>query len=145
MVYILGRNMEYTKLIVDGYNVINFAFKVERESLEKKRSRLIEKMVNFSAYTGIKVVIVFDGQGGLRSKERFEGVKVIFSKKGQSADSVIERLLYQEENHNSVAVASSDNALRDMAFGSGANCIYSLDLIEEVIQAEEEMRIGRVN
>lgn len=148
--------MEYSKLIVDGYNIIHLtldrsrgqAFNAEKGSLEKKRSSLIEKMLNFSAYTGTKVIVVFDGQvdpNSLSKKERFEGIEIVYSKKGQSADSIIERLLYQEENPGSVVVATSDYALRDMVFGSGANCISALDLGEEVMEAEEEMRRTKIS
>lgn len=137
-------------MIIDGYNVIHLtpdrsrgqALNTEKGNLEKKRSRLIEKMINFSAYTGIKVIVVFDGQSGLKSlskKERFEGIEIVYSKKGQSADSVIESFLYREENPGSVTVATSDYALRDMVVGFGANCISALELREKLMEAEEEM------
>ena len=51
-------------MIVDGYNIIGawpelIALRDE-EDLEAARDRLIDKMAEFKAFTGYRVIVVFD-------------------------------------------------------------------------------------
>ncbi len=91
------RSKEY--LFVDGYNIINSwsnLKELSKLSLEVAREELIEIMLEYQAYTGIKTIIVFDahlvkGNSGLI--ENYNGLQVIYTKENETADQYIEKNL----------------------------------------------------
>jgi len=133
-------------IIVDGYNIIfkdpNYQ-KVKGSSLELARIKLIEDLANYQAYTGHDVKIVFDAAA---SKEKGEkkgkvlGVEVIFTKKGQSADSCIERLAFKANVDRTVIVATSDYSLQRVVFGKGVYRRTPTELMGEIDQAKDEWK-----
>src|SRR5260370_7366537 len=85
-------------LIVDGYNVIHAWPSLKRllgVSLEAARDKLVERLSVYALVTGAEVTVVFDAHRAAsrtNSEQMVEGVRVIFARKGHSADQVIERL-----------------------------------------------------
>ena len=66
-------------------------------SLEQQRKRLITGLGGIAAQTGDEVTVVFDGAErvhGLPPAPR--GVRVLFSRKGETADELIRRLVRAE-------------------------------------------------
>src|SRR5260370_36957395 len=69
-----------------------------------------------------------------------EGVRVIFARKGPSADQVIERLAYRAVGAGDlVTVATSDHSQSDMVRGMGGAVISATELERRMIEAEEEL------
>jgi predicted RNA-binding protein with PIN domain len=93
--------------------------------------------------TGAEVTVVFDAHHSsarMNSEEVVEGVKVIFTRKGHSADSVIERTAYAAVGSGDlITVATSDRTQRDMVRGMGGAVIDALELERRVVDAEQEM------
>jgi predicted RNA-binding protein with PIN domain len=74
------------------------------------------------------------------SEETVDGVRVIFTRKGHSADHAIERIAYAASNAGDViTVATSDRFQRDLVRGMGGAVISALELERRVIEAEQEM------
>jgi uncharacterized protein len=101
-------------IILDAYNYIFYSHaqkSMENEYLSSLRDNLMSEMDEYCKFTGMHMIIIFDGhfsrQGG-SSHKKSEAVDVIYSKKGQSADSIIERLSKNVKNHASVFVVTSD-------------------------------------
>ncbi len=106
-------------LVVDGYNVTKRGF--GDMSLEQQRKRLITGLGGIAAQTGDEVTCVFDGAEripGLPPAPR--GVRVLFSRKGETADELIRRLVRAEPAGRPVVVVSSDREVADGVRRHGA-------------------------
>lgn len=134
-------------LIIDGYNIIYAApdtLKFKELSLEHCRSKLISWLSNYSGYKNNKIIIVFDGKQGNSGKEQIEEIEgnvIIFSKDGETADMVIEKLVskFLEDRHN-VYVATSDFAEQRIIFGKGAYRMSARELWKEVLNCQNERK-----
>src|SRR5215470_6108771 len=83
-------------LIVDGHSIV-FAWPELRELHARRsslaREALIKQLRDYQDWTGVRVVVVFDGKGRETSATSGPGdVQVFYSRSGQAADSVVERL-----------------------------------------------------
>jgi predicted RNA-binding protein with PIN domain len=106
-------------LLVDGYNVTKRGF--AEMSLEQQRKRLIAGLGGIAAQTGDEVTVVFDGAErvpGLPPAPR--GVRVLFSRKGETADELIRRLVRAEPAGRPIVVISSDREVADGVRRHGA-------------------------
>jgi predicted RNA-binding protein with PIN domain len=106
-------------LVVDGYNVTKRGF--AEISLEQQRNRLVSGLGGLAAQTGAEVTAVFDGAEriiGLPPAPR--GVRVLFSRKGETADELIRRLVRAEPPGRPVVVISSDREVADGVRRHGA-------------------------
>ncbi|MEU4425635.1 NYN domain-containing protein [Actinoplanes sp. NPDC024001] len=106
-------------LVVDGYNVTKRGF--ADMSLEQQRKRLITGLGGIAAQTGDEVTVVFDGAErvhGLPPAPR--GVRVLFSRKGTTADELIRQLVRAEPPGRPVVVVSSDREVADGVRRHGA-------------------------
>jgi len=135
------------RVIVDGYNVIHAWPQLKRllgdASLEAAREKLVERLSVFGMVAGADVTVVFDAHHSTartNSEELVEGVHVIFTRKGHSADHVIERIAYDASQANdAITVATSDRFQRDLVRGMGGAVISALELERRVVDAEQEL------
>ncbi len=134
------------RLIVDGYNVTHAWPSLKQMmsvSLEDARDRLIERLAVYSQVTGAEVTVVFDAHrttSMANSEQWIQGVRVVFTRKGHSADHAIERLAYAvTAGEDPLTVATSDRFQRDLVRGMGAAVISALELERRVVEAEREM------
>jgi predicted RNA-binding protein with PIN domain len=135
------------RVIVDGYNVIHAWPQLKRllseASLEAARDRLVERLSVFGMVVGADVTVVFDAHHSAartNSEELVEGVHVLFTRKGHSADHAIERIAYDASQvGDMITVATSDRFQRDLVRGMGGAVISALELERRVIDAEEEL------
>jgi predicted RNA-binding protein with PIN domain len=134
------------RVIVDGYNVIHAWIPLKRlldVSLEAAREKLVERLAVYAMVSGSDVTVVFDAHHSAartNSEERVEGVLVIFTRKGHSADHVIERIAYAAgEAGDVITVATSDRTQRDLVRGMGGAVIDARELERRVVESEQEM------
>jgi predicted RNA-binding protein with PIN domain len=135
------------RVIVDGYNVVHAWTSLKRlvsdASLEAARDKLVERLAVLGMVNGVEVTVVFDAhRSGAKSKseENVDGVRVIFTRQGLSADHAIERIAYEAGQSNDViTVATSDRFQRDLVRGMGGAVISALELERQVIDAEQEL------
>lgn len=128
-------------LIVDGYNVINVR-KPVRESiaLEDARSGLTERLHDYAAWSGQRIIVVYDAWLSDRTSRSIEergDLQIVFTMKGETADQYIERLCdhYREDislRKIEVRVATSDLVEQTVAFGRGAVRLSSRELLIEM-------------
>jgi hypothetical protein len=83
-------------LIVDGHSLI-FAWPELRKLHQRRsslaREALIKQLRHYQDWTGVSVVVVFDGKGSKVNTSSDPGdVQVVYSRRGQTADAIIERL-----------------------------------------------------
>ena len=132
---------------MDGYNVIHAWPSLKRllagASLEAAREQLIERLAVLGMVTGQEVTVVFDAHHSAamaNSEQMVDGVRVVFTRKGHSADHAIERIAYEASGSgDAITVATSDRFQRDLVRGMGGAVISALELERQVIEAEREM------
>ena len=135
------------RVIVDGYNVIHAWPQLKRlmgeASLEAARDKLVERLSVFGMVGGLDVTVVFDAHHSAartNSEELIEGVRVVFTRRGHSADHVIERIAYDaSQSGDAITVATSDRFQRDLVRGMGGAVMSALELERRVVEAEQEM------
>jgi len=130
-------------LIVDGHSVI-FAWPELRKVHERRsslaREALIRQLRDYQDWTGVRVVIVFDGKGAQVSVTSDSGdVQIFYSRKGQTADAIIERLASKYAGKVDLTVATSDSMEQQTVHASGAMCISPEALREAVEEARLTM------
>ncbi len=135
------------RLIVDGYNVVHAWTSLKRllneASLEAARDKLVDRLAVLGMISGAEVTVVFDAHHSTamaNSEQTVEGVRIVFTRKGHSADHAIERIAYRaSETGDVITVATSDRFQRDLVRGMGGAVISALELERRVIDAEQEM------
>jgi predicted RNA-binding protein with PIN domain len=135
------------RVIVDGYNVVHAWPQLKRllgeASLEAARDKLIERLSVFGMVVGADITVVFDAHHSAartNSEELVDGVHVVFTRKGHSADHVIERIAYDaSQTGDAITVATSDRFQRDLVRGMGGAVISALELERRVLDAEQEL------
>lgn len=132
-------------LVVDGYNIIGAWEELERlknKDLAQARLLLIEKMAEYQAYLGDRVIVVFDAYSvqGLERKMESYKVEVIYTKENETADECIERLVKGLKNVNTqVYVATSDYTEQRTIFAQGALRKSARELYLEIKGIEKEI------
>jgi uncharacterized protein len=84
-----------SEILVDGYNVIKRSpsfQSLEAKNLEFAREQLITQLVNRYRHTPHRVTIVFDGSDIHEQVHHKQRIRIIYSRFGETADSVIARL-----------------------------------------------------
>ena len=142
-----------SRLVVDGYNILHawpdLARTMRTESLEEARRRLVTRLAEYRAITGNDVLVVFDARrrsAGSADREIVEGVEVRYGSVHESADHVIERLMYEASRRGTVldmVLAPDDHLQRDLVRGMGVPTMGSRALQAEVERAEGE-RSGEI-
>jgi hypothetical protein len=119
-------------LIIDGYNLIRqspWLSLLDARDLEAGREALLQSLSGYRRRRSQhKITVVFDGWlgGALQeSRDLFQGVGIIYSRRGERADEVIKRLLKREGNR--AVVVSSDRELQDCAEGAGATWVAAAE------------------
>ena len=114
-------------LIVDGHSII-FAWP-ELRKLQGRRSTLareglLKQLRHYQDWTDVRVVIVFDGKGKKIDASSEPGeVQIFYSRTGQSADAIIERLASKYAKQFELMVATSDSLEAETVQACGAEWI----------------------
>lgn len=134
-------------LIVDGHSVI-FAWPELRKLQERRsslaRETLVKRLRNYQDWTGIRVIAVFDGQGAkVQMLNDPHDIQIFYSRTGQTADAIIERLASKYAGRFALSVATSDYLEQQTASACGAECISAeilLATLEEIENAEKRSK-----
>ena len=114
-------------LIVDGHSII-FAWpelrKLHARRSSLAREALLKQLRNYQDWTDVRVVIVFDGKGKKMYASSEPGdVQIFYSRTGQTADAVIERLASKYGKRFELMVATSDSMEAETVQACGAEWI----------------------
>lgn len=111
------------EILVDGYNVIKngTTFRViEGRNLAAAREALIAQMVSKFRHTPHRVTIVFDGDGNNEQTLHDRRICIIYSRRDETADSVIARLAATMRAENrEVEMYSDDGEVRFAVVSQG--------------------------
>lgn len=124
-------------LIVDGHNAIGAIPEIravhERDQ-EGGRDLISRYLQSLHDEGEFQVVLVFDGQGNKRTKFQARGADMItiFSRSGETADTVIEQLAYKYAGSCDLYVATNDR-LEGMLSGASGAWVMSISELERLI------------
>jgi predicted RNA-binding protein with PIN domain len=132
-------------LIVDGYNVINAwpELVAIKDNLEYARDKLVDILSEYGAYKRYKTILVFDAHmvaGKAANQNQLGMLEVIYTKEGETADSYIEKMVYDLARSNKrIYVVTSDSAEQMFILGAGAYRISARELKNSVAAAKKEI------
>lgn len=130
-------------LLVDGYNIIGTwpeLRSLKERDLPAARDRLVDRMAEYQAYSGYRVIVVFDAYyvQGNEKKYRNHSVEVIFTKENETADERIEKMAISLNNRKTqIHVATSDYTEQWAIFGQGALRKSARELFLEMSSIEK--------
>lgn len=139
------KNLTY----IDGYNIINSwpeLKALESQSLELSREKLIDMMAEYASLSNEKVEVVFDAYNSDRDRETFSekmGIKIVFTKKFQTADTYIEKMTNLYARRHNVKVVTDDGQVQSLAFERGASRITALELRNELLNMKHKIKRSR--
>ena len=116
------------ELIIDGYNLIRQSSSLsplDARSLEHGREALLERLAAYRKVRGHPITVVFDGWGGfspISTEQSKQGVQVVYTGKGETADEWIKRRVKKVQYG---AVVTSDLEIQRHAERSGVSAIPS--------------------
>jgi predicted RNA-binding protein with PIN domain len=131
-------------LLVDGHSVI-FAWpdlaEIHRRNTASARENLVRRLTGLQDSTAWEVAVVFDGRGAKASSDSVpHGIAVFYSKSGQTADEIIERLAAKYAASCEVTVATDDNMERTTVEALGGMSISTDQLLAEIDSAGSALR-----
>jgi len=136
--------MKQKILLVDGHSMIfdwpDLAAMHARNTAAA-REELVKRLTGQQDNTEWTVAVVFDGKGVKASSDGApHGIAVFYSKSGQTADSIIERLAAKYAKDHEVTVATNDRLERTTAEAFGSNTISGMQLRAEMESAIDSVR-----
>ncbi|PIC79600.1 hypothetical protein CSV75_10380 [Sporosarcina sp. P18a] len=126
--------MKRDVLLVDGYNIIGAwpeLQQLKQENFAQARDRLIERMAEFQANKGWRVIVIFDAHlaPGIEKRKKQYRVEVVFTRENETADERIEKLVSELSNRlTQIHVATSDLVEQWVVFAQGALRISAREL-----------------
>lgn len=90
-----------------------------------------------------ELIAVFDAykvKGSQREVERVNNISIVYTKEAETADMYIEKVSHQLAKKHRVRVVTSDGMEQLIILGNGALRVSSRAFLEEVREAEEEIR-----
>ena len=125
-------------LIIDGYNIIFAWDELKRyadTSLERAREALMDVLSNYAAYTKTEIALVFDAyrvKDGAGSDMIHDGYRVVYTKRDQTADAYIEKMMAELGPDYNIRVVTGDRLLQISALASGVLRMSANEFVEEI-------------
>jgi predicted RNA-binding protein with PIN domain len=145
--------MALVRILIDGYSLLhawpNMAPGLARHTAGA-RDALLARLTRYQDSTGVPLTIFFDGQGapsGTPKAISSPKVEVLYSRRGQTADDLIERVVYRLLPYGEVLVITNDHAERDTVIGLGGHaqsCEGFISTIEATL-GELESDLATIN
>jgi len=130
-------------LLVDGHSMIfdwDDLATMHGRNTAAAREELVRRLTGLQDNSDWTVAVVFDGVGVKPSSDSTpHGIAVFYSKSGQTADSIIERLAAKYAKDHDVTVATNDLMERTTAEAFGSFTISGLQLRAEIDMARNSV------
>ncbi len=124
-----------TAVIVDGNNLLGF-LRLNRRSDQAAAEEFLQRLELAAVSRDWEVTVIFDGPERFLPRETGPLV-VRYAPPPQTADSLIERMVYQAPDRARVAVVTQDRAEANLALGFGARVWTPQQLLETLKQPED--------
>ncbi len=141
--------MALVRILVDGYSLLHHWRELApgrpRHS-EVARDALIQRLTRYHDAAGTPVSIFFDGSRPKRgpANRAHAGVEVLYSRAGQTADEMIERVVHRLVPYGEVLAVTDDRAEQDTVIALGgmtASCGQFVRTVESTLgDLHEDLR-----
>jgi predicted RNA-binding protein with PIN domain len=125
--------------LVDGYSLLHSWPELARGKARYSsaaRTELTNILRHYGDAISTAITVVFDGIGqaaqAAREVPSTPEMEVIYSKAGQTADDIIERVTSRLVSYGEVLVVSNDIAERDTVVSVGGNCCSCEHFIRQI-------------
>lgn len=130
--------MALARILIDGYSLLHgwpeLAPGKPRFSAAA-RDELIHRLTLYRDAAGTPLTIVFDGANAdirLSTVESTPEVEILYSRAGQTADQIIERVVHRMSAYGEVLAVTDDFAERDTVIALGGMASSCLSFIQTV-------------
>jgi len=135
--------MALVRILVDGYSLLHswpqLAPGKARHSAVA-REELINRLTQYYDACGTPITIIFDGASGpVVEFPSTPEVEIIYSKAGQTADQIIERVTHRLGSYGEVLVVTDDLAERDTVSSAGAMTSSCMNFIKTIDHAVSDL------
>jgi predicted RNA-binding protein with PIN domain len=133
-------------IIIDGYNLIRQSAelsRLDRRDLQEGREALLDMLAAYKKIKRHQITVVFDGTDDYslyRQRDQSKGIQVLFSRRGETADTVIKRMAAKEKE--GALVVSSDRDVADFVTSRKAATISSPDFMDKLSMAAWSAKKG---
>jgi predicted RNA-binding protein with PIN domain len=138
--------MALVRILVDGYSLLHnwpeLAPDKPRHSAAA-RDELVHRLTLYRDATGTPITIVFDGANNdirLSTVESTPEMEILYSRAGQTADDIIERVTHRMSAYGEVLAVTDDFAERDTVIAMGGVASSCLSFIQTVENALAELK-----
>jgi predicted RNA-binding protein with PIN domain len=117
--------MALVRILVDGYSLLHSWPELapgEPRHSAAARDELVHMLARYSDAVGTPVTVVFDGGGHRGERQKVHSttqVEILYSKAGQTADQIIERVAHRMKPYGEILAVTNDNAERDTVIAMG--------------------------
>ena len=137
--------MALVRILVDGYSLLHnwpeLAPGKPRHSAAA-RDELVRVLTQYRDALGTPMTIIFDGAGappGTPKTASTSELEILYSKEGQTADDIIERVAHRMRPYGEVLVVTDDFAERDTVLSLGGTASSCLNFIQTVESTLDEL------
>lgn len=138
--------MALVRILVDGYSLLHnwpeLAPGKPRFSAAA-RDELVRRLTLYRDAIGTPITIVFDGANAdirLSTVESTPEMEILYSRAGQTADDIIERVTHRMSAYGEVLAVTDDFAERDTVIAMGGMASSCLNFIQTVENALAELK-----
>lgn len=138
--------MALVRILVDGYSLLHgwpeLAPGKPRHSAAA-RDELVHQLTLYRDAVGTPITIVFDGANAdirMSTVESTPEVEILYSRAGQTADDIIERVTHRMSAYGEVLAVTDDNAERDTVINLGGMASSCWSFIQTVEAALAELK-----
>ncbi len=126
--------------LIDGYNLLHDLTGRNKKN-KMLRQDLFEILANFSGQGNRRLTLVLDGRGNDDEFRPYlhKTFHIVYSQ-SVSADSYIEKILYEKKGKAPLMVVTKDRAITNMARGAGARVMNPEDFMDLVKSSKEESK-----
>ena len=137
--------MALVRILVDGYSLLHNWPELARGRARHSaaaRDALIRRLTLYQDAIGTPVTVFFDGSGrpnGRPTAASKSEIEVLYSRKGQTADQMIERAAHRFGPYGEVLAVTDDHAERETVGSLGGNAASCENFIRDVEYALVEL------
>ena len=138
--------MALVRILVDGFSLLHawpeLAPGRPRHS-PAARQELIHRLTQHQDATRTPITVFFDGGGGhpsVANNQPQHPIEVLYSRRGKTADDLIERAAFRFQPYGEVLAVSNDQAVRATVMALGGFASSCGAFIRVIERAEEELQ-----
>ncbi len=140
--------MALVRILIDGYSLLHHWPELapgQPRYSEAARRELIQRLTQYQDATGTPITIFFDGAGappGTPSTPSRPEVEVLYSRSGQTADQMIERVAHRFAAYGEVMAVTDDLAERGTVISLGGlscSCGNFIQMVENTLAEQADV------